>query len=203
LYQLLHEVIHESGLGTGASVDLHQRSARGTLAKMVAKLFDHWELPPRSSDPVGCARSRATIARYRRGEPLADSADLLARAGTFGNPQSFAHHFPHDLDLAYRWIRTPNRRFGGQPPVDIMKQGFEGLLAVRRYLTSSVAGNACRRSDQRSSISTPTFSQHQDNPQIAGAVDDLSGDPQDQVVAAAEAADGSRAQHLITPFRLR
>jgi hypothetical protein len=43
--------------------------------------------------------------------------------------------FPHDHELAYRWISTPNRRFGGMPPLEIMKQhGFEGILAVRRYL---------------------------------------------------------------------
>jgi hypothetical protein len=28
----------------------------------------------------------------------------------------------------------PNRRFDGRAPLEIMKQGFEGLLAVRRYL---------------------------------------------------------------------
>jgi hypothetical protein len=43
--------------------------------------------------------------------------------------------FPHDRDLAYRWIGTPNRRFAGARPVDVMKQqGYEGILAVRRYL---------------------------------------------------------------------
>ena len=29
---------------------------------------------------------------------------------------------------------APNRRFGERAPLEIMKQGFEGLLAVRRYL---------------------------------------------------------------------
>ena len=42
---------------------------------------------------------------------------------------------PHDLELAYRWIGTPNRRFADASPLDIMKKhGYEGILAVRRYL---------------------------------------------------------------------
>ena len=42
--------------------------------------------------------------------------------------------FPHDRDLAYRWV---SRRTGASParPIDIMKRnGYEGILAVRRYL---------------------------------------------------------------------
>ncbi len=119
------------------SVELHQRSNRGRLAKMVVKLFEQWELPgPDQAVLLGFSPdSRATIARYRRGEPLADNDDLLARVGhLLGIHKALRITFPHDLDLAYRWVKAPNRRFGGQPPLDTMKQGFEGLLAVRRYL---------------------------------------------------------------------
>ena len=119
------------------SVDLHGRSSRGRLAKMVAQLFDHWKLAGQDQATLlGLSPdSRAAVARYRRGEPLADNADLLARAGhLLGIHKALRITFPHDLDLAYRWVRTPNRRFGGQPPVETMKKGFEGLLAVRRYL---------------------------------------------------------------------
>jgi hypothetical protein len=43
--------------------------------------------------------------------------------------------FPHDRDLAYRWVTTSNARFGGAAPLDIMRRhGYEGILAVRRYL---------------------------------------------------------------------
>ena len=42
--------------------------------------------------------------------------------------------FPHDRDLAYRWMTQPNRRLGERPVDLILEHGFEGLLAVRRYL---------------------------------------------------------------------
>lgn len=76
-----------------------------------------------------------SLSRYRRGEPLAANMDLLGRVGhLMGIHKALRIIFPHDRDLAYRWITQPNRRFGGLRPVDVMKQGYEGLLAVRRYL---------------------------------------------------------------------
>jgi hypothetical protein len=120
-----------------ADIDLHARSNRERLARMVAALLDHWELSPNDQAVLlGLStQSRSTIARYRRGEPLADSADLLARAGhLLGIHKALRILFPHDRVVAYRWVTTPNRRFGATP-LEIMKRhGYEGILAVRRYL---------------------------------------------------------------------
>jgi transcriptional regulator with XRE-family HTH domain len=118
-------------------IDLHARSSRKRLARLVVALLDHWKLAPNDQAVLlGLStQSRSTIARYRRGEPLADSADLLARAGhLLGIHKALRILFPHDRDLAYRWVSTPNRRFGASP-LDVMKRhGYEGILAVRRYL---------------------------------------------------------------------
>ena len=118
--------------------DLHARDSRERLARMVVSLLDHWKLTPNDQAVLlGLStQSRSTIARYRRGEPLADSADLLARAGhLLGIHKALRILFPHDRDLAYRWVTTPNRRFGDSAPLEIMKRhGYEGILAVRRYL---------------------------------------------------------------------
>ena len=117
--------------------DLKTRASRVELAKMVVALLDHWQLGATDqAQLLGLsAGSRSTLARYRRGEPLADSADLLARAGhLLGIHKALRILFPHDRDLAYRWVSTPNRRFGERAPLEIMRQGYEGVLAVRRYL---------------------------------------------------------------------
>ena len=118
-------------------VDLRSRASRERLAKMVVALLDHWQLAQNDQAALlGLSgQSRSTISRYRRGEPFADSADLLARAGhLLGIHKALRILFPHDRDLAYRWVSTPNRRFGERAPLELMRQGFEGLLAVRRYL---------------------------------------------------------------------
>lgn len=117
--------------------DLRKRENRADLARLVVRLLDLWKLSAADqAQLLGLsAQSRSTLARYRRGEPFADSADLLARAGhLLSIHKALRILFPHDRDLAYRWISAPNRRFGERAPLEIMKQGFEGLLAVRRYL---------------------------------------------------------------------
>jgi transcriptional regulator with XRE-family HTH domain len=125
-------------LEAAPQVNLRSRASRERLAKMVVALLDHWRLAQNDQAALlGLSgQSRSTIARYRRGEPFADSADLLARAGhLLGIHKALRILFPHDLELAYRWVTTPNRRFNGATPLDIMKRhGYEGILAVRRYL---------------------------------------------------------------------
>ena len=118
--------------------DLHSRASRERLARMVVQLLERWKLSAvDQATLLGLsANSRSTVARYRRGDPLADSPDLLARAGhLLGIHKALRILFPHDLDLVYRWVSAPNRRFGGEAPLAIMRRhGYEGILAVRRYL---------------------------------------------------------------------
>ena len=120
------------------AVYLRERTSRERLARMAVALLDHWRLPPAEQAALlGLSpQSRSTVARYRRGEPLADNADLLARVGhLLAIHKALRIAFPHDLDLAYRWVSTPNRRFNGAAPFELMKRhGFEGILAIRRYL---------------------------------------------------------------------
>jgi hypothetical protein len=110
------------------TIDTSTREARTRLALMVTRLLDHWRLSmPEQAEVLGLSpASRSTLARYRSGEPLADSRDLLDRGGRL--------LFPHDRELAYRWMTQPNRRFGRRPVDLVIERGFEGLLAVRRYL---------------------------------------------------------------------
>ena len=118
-------------------VDLRSREARERLAKMVTQLFDHWKISTAEQAALlGLSvDNRSTLARYRKGEPLADSRDLLDRAGhLLGIHKSLRILFPQDRDLAYGWMTAANRRFGARPLDVVIGQGFEGLLAVRRYL---------------------------------------------------------------------
>ena len=102
--------------------DLRSRQSRAQLARMIAQLLDHWQLGAADQALLlGLSgQSRSTLARYRRGEPLADSADLLARAGhLLGIHKALRILFPQDRDLAYRWVSAPNRRFGERSPLEL------------------------------------------------------------------------------------
>jgi hypothetical protein len=118
-------------------VQLQGREGRQRLARMVLALFDHWGLSSaQQAALLGLSPdNRATIARYRRGEPFGESRDLLERAGhLLGIHKSLRILFPHDRDLAYAWIKAYNQRLGASPLEIMIARGFEGLLAVRRYL---------------------------------------------------------------------
>ncbi|HEX6795325.1 MAG TPA: antitoxin Xre/MbcA/ParS toxin-binding domain-containing protein [Casimicrobiaceae bacterium] len=119
------------------AIEPGSREARSRLAVMVTKLLEHWSLTTaEQAELLGLSSgSRSTLGRYRSGEPLADNRDLLDRAGhLLGIHKSLRILFPHDRDLAYRWMTKANRRLGARPVDVILAQGFEGLLAVRRYL---------------------------------------------------------------------
>ena len=117
--------------------NLQAREGRRRLARMVLVLFDRWGLSSAEQAALlGLSPdNRATIARYRRGEPFGESRDLIERAGhLLGIHKSLRILFPHDRDLAYGWVKAPNRHLGARPLEIMIGRGFEGLLAVRRYL---------------------------------------------------------------------
>jgi hypothetical protein len=119
------------------AIEAGSREARSRLAAMVAALLEHWNLTSAEQAAVlGLATgSRSTLGRYRSGEPLADNRDLLDRAGhLLVIHKSLRILFPHDRDLAYRWMTQPNRRLRARPVDVVVEHGFEGLLALRRYL---------------------------------------------------------------------
>lgn len=121
-----------------SALDPRAREGRVSLAKMVTKLFDLWQLSTEDQVALlGLAEgSRMSLTRYRKGEPLADNRDLLDRvANLLAIHRSLRILFPQNRDLAYKWPTTPNRVFEGLSPVQIVRRdGFLGLLVVKRYL---------------------------------------------------------------------
>lgn len=111
---------------------------RSATAKMLMKLFEHWAVTTEDQlDMLGLARNnRAALARYRKGEPISASRDALERAGhLLAIHKNLRLLFPHNRDLAYRWMSTRNRAFDGRTPVEAIREyGFAGLLMVRAYL---------------------------------------------------------------------
>ena len=117
--------------------DLHSKENRQRLAQIIMRLFKHWDLESRDQATLlGLSPdTRTTLSRYRNGSPLANHPDLLARAGhLLGIHKSLRQIFPQNIELAYQWVSQPNCRFNNHSPLQIMRQGYEGLLAVRRYL---------------------------------------------------------------------
>lgn len=111
---------------------------RGELAKMVMKLFDHWNLSTEEQAVLlGLAvTNRAALTRYRKGEPIGTSRDQYDRVGhLLAIHKNLRLLFPKNRDLAYRWMSVRNRAFDNHTPVEVIRDwGFAGLLMVRSYL---------------------------------------------------------------------
>lgn len=116
----------------------HVEQDRSVLARMVTRAFELWGLG--SEDQLAmlglAIGNRAALSRYRKGEPLAASRDLLERAGhLLAIHKNLRLIFPQDRDLAYAWMTRRNRAFDGRTPVEVIREwGFTGLLMVRAYL---------------------------------------------------------------------
>ena len=111
---------------------------RGALARMVMSLFDHWKLSTEDQAALlGIASgNRAALTRYRKGEPIGNSRDQYERVGhLLGIHKNLRLLFPHNRELAYRWMSTRNRAFDNLTPVELIREaGFAGLLIIRAYL---------------------------------------------------------------------
>lgn len=116
----------------------HATYDRGAISKMLMQLFEHWAISTEEQlDMLGLARdNRAALARYRKGVPISASRDANERAGhLLAIHKNLRLLFPHNRDLAYRWMSTRNQAFEGRTPVDVVRDyGFAGLLMVRGYL---------------------------------------------------------------------
>ena len=111
---------------------------RGAISKMLMQLFGHWAISTEDQlDMLGLARdNRAALTRYRKGVPMSTSRDANERAGhLLAIHKNLRLLFPHNRELAYRWMSTRNKAFEGRTPVDMVRDfGFAGLLMVRSYL---------------------------------------------------------------------
>jgi hypothetical protein len=111
---------------------------RGSIAKMIMRLLDRWEINTEGRlDLLGLAsNNRAALSRYRRGEPMAQNRDALERAGhLLAIHKNLRLLFPLNRELAYKWMTVRNKAFEGRTPVEAVREfGFAGLLMVRGYL---------------------------------------------------------------------
>lgn len=111
---------------------------RSKIALMLVKLFELWGLTSEEQlDALGLSTdNRAALARYRKGEPISSSRDMMDRAGTLlAIHKNLRLLFPRNPELRYSWMKTRNKAFQGRTPVETIREmGFSGLLYVRSYL---------------------------------------------------------------------
>ncbi len=120
------------------SVDLSTEDSRRKMAKLVTRLFDVWSLSTQDQlNLLGLsATSRAMLTKYRKGDPVSTSRDMLDRVGwLLAIHKALRLLFPRNEDLCYSWVNRRNRAFANLSPLSVMlDQGLIGIAKVSRYL---------------------------------------------------------------------
>jgi hypothetical protein len=123
---------------TDLRVTGRSREERVVLARAVTKLFALWDLSAADQlSLLGLSESnRIALQRYAKGEALAANRDLLERAGhLLGIHKALKLLYPHNQEIVSGWMSSPNAKFDGATPIDIVRRfGFAGLLMVRGTL---------------------------------------------------------------------
>lgn len=119
-------------------IDLTTEESRSRLAGLLTNLFAKWELSTTEQlNLLGLsATSRAMLAKYRRGGALANSRDMLDRAGwLLAIHKALRLLFPRNESLRYSWVKRRNRDFDNFTPLEVMmREGIIGIAKVSRYL---------------------------------------------------------------------
>lgn len=114
------------------------REERVVLAKAVTRLFGLWGLSTADQlNLLGLSETnRIALQRYAKGEALAANRDLLERVGhLLGIHKSLKLLYPHNPEIVNGWMSSPNAKFDGASPVEVVRRfGFAGLLMVRGTL---------------------------------------------------------------------
>ena len=101
------------------------------LRRMVTAIFEHWQLS--SSDQLSLM---GRLDRFSGG----DDCKEIERIGLLLRiHKSLRLLFPRNLELAYSWMSTPNKAFGGLTPVQhVERLDLSGLHEVSTYLAGQI-----------------------------------------------------------------
>lgn len=107
------------------------------MQRAVIRLFDHWGVTDAQAAVLLGNIAVRTYQRWKQGEYGRWNVDLAARLSNLIGVHKALRLLYTDPDRGYRWIKAPNRAFGGRSALEIMLGGqLTDLMRVRRYLDS-------------------------------------------------------------------
>ncbi len=114
--------------------DLAEEGTRRDLARVVAALFERWQLDSQDQlQLLGLSpTSRKLLPEYRAGtRALPAQRDILDRAGyLLAIHKGLRFLFPEDEALRYSWVRRRHAVLDHATPLEVMRR--DGLLGIAR-----------------------------------------------------------------------
>lgn len=113
--------------------------ARKDLAKMLIKLFKHWNLNTEQQlSLLGLSTSsRKVLSEYAEGaKGITKNRDTFDRVGyLLAIHKALRLLYPENPSTRYKWVTLKNKAFDNFTPVEIMiDEGIIGLARIARYL---------------------------------------------------------------------
>ena len=123
------------------SIDINSPESRKALAKMMIKLFDHWEIEAEDRlELLGLdADDPSLLDQFRSGEvPLPETGDTMVRVSWLLTVHKMLGLlYQYNEDIRYSWVNRRNNAFDSQTPLNVMRvQGLAGIKRIAVYLGS-------------------------------------------------------------------
>jgi hypothetical protein len=125
---------------TGQQIDVTERprTTQGAVDagfRAVFRIFENWGVRSDEAITLLGQPARSTFYKWRQGEVGAVPADTVRRVSYLLGIYKALQLLFTDTRMSDRWIREPNRAFGGQSALQRMLGGdVTDLAAVRAYL---------------------------------------------------------------------
>jgi hypothetical protein len=118
----------------GLTPSLNDENHRAQLAKMIIRLFDHWNLD--TATQLNLLGLSETSRKLLSPHPALKNRDMLDRAGwLLAIHKALRLLYPYNEKLRYSWVLLRNEAFKNRAPIEIMKEeGLIGIAKVARYL---------------------------------------------------------------------
>lgn len=116
---------------------LPSERVRQRLARRVTRVLDLWDIDDHDQlELLGIPRGKQSLlVSYRQGLALDPEKDHLGRVGhILAIHQGLKSLWPNDRSRRFRWVTETNSKLGNLRPLDLMLEGYEGLLTVREYV---------------------------------------------------------------------
>lgn len=130
--------IQGSGLeqGGGTHKITHEEAQAG--ARFATRVFRLWGLTDAQACVLLGELSPRTYARWKRGEIGTIDADRRMRLSLIAGIHKALRYLFSDKARAYRWFKTPNLDFNGEPPLELaLRGGMVHLMEIRAYLDAA------------------------------------------------------------------
>ena len=112
---------------------------KGSLARAVMMILDSWGLNAAQQMLLLSLPDNIpsrVLRRYRDGTPFPENEIVNERIDhIIGISEALCTTYPHNVGMAYIWVKRTNKHFTTRPPIQIMvEDGLDGLLQIRSHL---------------------------------------------------------------------